>query len=69
MISSTIMNDSQLDRLSEIMANFGLLLLASMVLPTIIGVDKADAFKLLLGMVGGVSFLLLSLLILKGVDR
>lgn len=63
------LNDSQLDRLSETLANFGLLLFASLVIPTLSGIDRADLFKLLLGLVGGLSSFVMSLFLLKGVEK
>lgn len=64
-----LFNDSQLDRLSETLSNFGLLLIGSMVLPILGGIDKVDVFKVLLGLMGGLTSILLSLSLLKGVKK
>ena len=64
-----LLNDSQLDRLSETLSNFGLLLFASMVIPAFTEAGKVDPFKVLLGWVGGLSSFVISLLLLKGVEE
>ena len=60
------LNDSQIDRLSETLSNFGLLLFASMVIPVFTEIDKVDPFKVLLGLIGGLSSFGISLFLLKG---
>lgn len=72
-VSSALMrqlfNDTQLDRLSETLSNFGLLLFASMVIPAFTEVGRVDPFKVLLGWIGGLSSFMISLLLLKGVEK
>lgn len=60
---------SQLDRLSEFTANLGLVVFASAITPLFSGIDKANVFIILLGLVGTVSCLFISLFLLKGVEE
>jgi len=62
-----LFNNSQLDRLSETLSNFGLLLFASMVVPVFTGIDKVRPFAVLSGLVASFASWVLSLLLLKGV--
>ncbi len=59
------LNDKQLDRASEFLSNFSLLILASTVLPNIIGVDKLNLGELLSGLALTITFLSGSLFILR----
>lgn len=63
------LNDSQLDRLSEFMANLGLVLLASVLAPLISGVDGLNPFMVTSGLVVTIFCLLLSLYLLKGAKK
>lgn len=64
-----LLNESQLDRLSETLSNFGLLLFASMVVPAFTKVEGVDEFTALLGLIGSLSSFVVSLSLLKGVER
>lgn len=59
------LNDKQLDRISEFLSNFSLLMLATMVLPNIIGVDKLNFGELLSGLLLTITFLVGSVFILR----
>lgn len=59
------LNDRQLDRLSEFSANFSLLILASLVIPNIFGVDKPNMTELILGLMLTAGLLLASITILR----
>ncbi|MBI2315063.1 hypothetical protein HYU93_03335 [Candidatus Daviesbacteria bacterium] len=59
------LNDKQLDRVSEFMSNFSLLMIASLVLPSFVGVDKLNLGELLSGLVLTIVFLLGSLFVLR----
>lgn len=60
------LNDKQLDRLSEFLSNFSPLIVATLVLPNIFGVDRPNIFELRLGLIGSGSMVLASLILLKG---
>lgn len=62
-------NDVQLDRLSEILGNFGLLLLGTLVIPVLFGTDGMSAAKALSGLIVSIMAILASLLLLKEVER
>jgi len=65
-----ILNDYQLDRLSEILGNAALVVWGSTVLPAFTGtVDEVSPFTVLLGLVGGFAFIILSLLLLRKVKK
>ena len=59
------LTDKQLDRLSEFLSNLALLLVASLILPNLIGVDKLNMMELILGLISPLIVLYLSLFILK----
>lgn len=59
------LNSSQLDRLSEILGNLGLLLFASLVIPVFTHV-QIDHLTILSGVITSVACIIGSLLILKG---
>ena len=59
------LNQHQLDRLSEILGNFGLLLFASMVIP-VFTYAQIDYFTILSGLITSIGSIIGSLLILKG---
>lgn len=59
------LNDKQLDRLSEFLSNFSLLIVATLVLPNIFGVDRPNIFELRLGLIGSGSMLIASLILLR----
>lgn len=59
------LNDKQLDRLSEFMSNFSLLMMASLVLPNLLGVDKLNSGELLSGLILTITFLLGSVFVLR----
>ena len=59
------LTDKQLDRLSEFLSNLALLLVASLILPNLIGVDKLNMMELILGLISTLIVLYLSLFILK----
>lgn len=58
-------SDKQLDRLSEFFSNFSLLIMATLVLPNIFGVDKPNMIDLTLGLIVAVGLLLLSMILVK----
>ncbi len=59
------LNVKQLDRLSEILGNLSLLILATFVLPFILGSEKFDIIKTLGGGITSVGTFILSLIFLK----
>lgn len=59
------LNDKQMDRLSEFFSNFSLLIIATLVLPNLFGVDKTGVNDILSGIVLSVYFLLASLILLR----
>lgn len=63
------MNDKQIDRLSETLSDFGLVLFTSTVIPAFVEGTKVPTLKALLAFLGGLSSIILSLLILKGADK
>jgi len=60
-----LLNDSQLDRLSEFTANLGLVLLASVLAPLFSGVDKRDPFVIVSGLAGTIFCLIASIYLLR----
>jgi len=64
-----IFNDYQLDRLSEILGNAGLLIWGSMVLPALIGIEKINPFVVLLDLVVGLGFIIASLFLLRRLKK
>ncbi len=63
------LNQKQLDRLSEFLANFSLLIVATLVLPNIFGLDKPNIGNLLSGMILTILFLLISMVLLMRTKR
>lgn len=59
------LNDKQIDRISEFLSNFSLLMIASLVLPNLTGIDKLNLGELLSGLLLTITFLAGSLFILK----
>ena len=60
------LNDKQLDRFSELLANFSLVIVASLVLPNILGsVDKRNVNELLSGIVLAILFIGASIVLLR----
>jgi len=57
-------NDLQLEKLSEISANLGLVFFASLVMPIFLA-KVLDIFALLMGLVSSLAFWILSLMLLK----
>jgi len=66
---SLILNDSQLERLSEFMSNLGLVFFASATTPLFVDVDKVKPFILVLGVFLTVTCLVMSLFLLKGIKN
>lgn len=64
-----LLSDSQLDRLSEFVANLGLVFFASAITPLFTGIDKTNFSIILLGLAMTVSCLIISLFLLKGVEK
>ena len=64
-----VLNDSQLDRLSEFTANLALLFFAPVIAPLFYGIDERSAFVVGLGLVLTVGCLIISLFLLKGVKK
>lgn len=59
------LNNRQLDRLSEFLSNFAILILATLVIPNIFGVDSPDIDELRLGLETAIVSLFASLFILR----
>lgn len=59
------LNNKQLDRLSEFLSNFSLLIIATMILPNIIGNDKPDMNDLLSGVALTILLLSISMIIIR----
>lgn len=58
-------NDRQLDRLSEFSSNFSLLILATLVLPNIFGVDRPKMIDLILGLILATGLFIVSIMLIK----
>lgn len=61
----TELTEKQLDRLSEFLSNFSLLMLATLVLPNIFGTKQHDMAELVIGMVSVVLSLIMSLILIR----
>lgn len=59
------LNTKQLNRFSEFLSNFSLLIIATLVLPNLFGVDKPNLIDILSGIVLSVFFLVESLALLR----
>ena len=59
------LNVKQLSRLSEFLANLGLVFFAGLVLPSFAGVDKVDPFNVRLGLTLTLICVSISLLLLR----
>lgn len=59
------LNDKQLDRLSEFLSNFSLLIVASLVLPNIFGTSGPDITELVAGIILTMLLLLTSMVIIR----
>jgi len=59
------LNDSQLERLSEFIANLGLVLLASVLAPIFSRVDRLDIPMVISGLAGAIICLVASLYLLR----
>lgn len=58
-------NDRQLDRLSEFSSNFSLIIVAALIIPNIVGVDKPNMIEVLSGLVIAILLLVASLILLR----
>lgn len=63
------LNAKQLNRFSEFLSNFSLLIIATLVLPNLFGVDKPNTNDIQSGIVLSVLFLLESLALLRNKDE
>ena len=59
------LNNRQLDRLSEFLANLSIVIVASLIIPNVFNVDKLNLFELVLGVVFTLSLLITSLVVLR----
>ena len=59
------LNDKQLDRLSEFLSNFSLLIIASLVLPNIFGTNKPNIIELLGGVILTILLLSISMIVIR----
>jgi len=59
------LNNKQLDRLSEFLANFSLLLIATLVLPNLFGVNMPNMVELNRGILIALASLIISLVLIK----
>jgi len=64
-----LLNDFQLDRLSEFTANLGLVFFVSMVMPLLLPVDRIDPFMILSGLGITCLCLVFSLFLVRGVKK
>ncbi|OGY09038.1 MAG: hypothetical protein A2782_00940 [Candidatus Blackburnbacteria bacterium RIFCSPHIGHO2_01_FULL_43_15b] len=62
------LNDNQLDRISEFLGNFSILILATLVIPNVFGVDTHNFNNLMSGTVVYGLTLLASVIILRSHD-
>lgn len=60
-----MLNDSQLNRLSEFTANLGLVFFATAITPLFSGIDARSLYVLLLGLILGAGCVFVSLLLLR----
>lgn len=66
MTVSVKLNTAQLDRLSEVLGNLSLVVLASLVFPTLIAEHHVDTVVFWTGIVASIGCAYLSLVLLKG---
>lgn len=59
------LNDKQLDRISEFLANFSLLVIATLVLPNIFGASKPNTSDLISGFLLTILTLTISMIIIR----
>lgn len=59
------LNNKQLDRLSEYLSNFSILLVATLILPNMFGLGNPNVVELKKGIILSVGLLILSLAIIK----
>lgn len=64
-MASFELNDKQLDRMSEFLGNFSILVLATLVIPNLFGIDKTNLSELRLGLVVSAGAFVVSLYLLK----
>lgn len=60
------LNDKQLDRLSEFLANIALLIIASLIFPNIFGTSSSNIIELLGGIILTLLLMFISMVIVKG---
>lgn len=60
-----VLDNDQLDRLSEIFGNMGLVFLAALVVPVFTDVDRPPLFVVILGVVLTLLFFVISLVLLR----
>lgn len=59
------LNDKQLDRVSEFLSNLALLVIASLIIPNLVKIDKPNSIELILGLMSAVILLLGSLILIR----
>lgn len=59
------LNDKQLDRISEFLSNFSLLVIATLVLPNIFGLNKPNTNDLISGILLTILTLTISMIIIR----
>lgn len=59
------LNDKQLDRLSEFLSNLSLLIVVTLVIPNVIGIDKPNITELLGGILLTILLLSVSMVIIR----
>ncbi len=62
-------NDKQLDRISEFLSNLSLLIIATLILPNIFGVNRPDMNALTSGIILTIMFLLASMILIRKSDE
>jgi len=62
-------NDKQLDRISEFLSNLSLLIIATLILPNIFGVNKPNINDILSGITLTIMFLLTSIILIRKNDE
>lgn len=65
MVTVPEFNDRQIDRLSEFLANLSILIVASLILPNIFGVEKPDTNDLIAGAVLTTLLLIISMILIR----
>ena len=61
----TELNDKQLNRLSEYLSNFSLLIVATIVLPNIFGIDRPNIIEVRWGIILTILLLIASMTLLR----